>query len=517
MPEGMLKPGEVCMPLNQETNEGYLINEGYFVTNDGRYFSTLRGQFEEKTLQMNSSGYLELQVMTDHGQKHLLAHRGVLSTFCPRPDMHDLYVDHIHSDHLDNRVSELQWVTLVENNRLAAERGTIPARSRIITDEIIHKIMYWAKQGRTDKEISQMIKEIDITAETVRMVRTGNCGYGEDLKRLGYEPILKRQHTYLSQEDYAKIKALYQAGKSMEFIADELGVTRHTIDSLIRKWYGYAKERKQYDTLKKMPIIEIERRKKNPVKILPDRYKELDLYPVNIHTNPSRTLNPWYMITTDGRVFSMAKRSEWCELTSRVNEKGYSVIGLITTDGKVTSFQVHRLVMSTFCPRPDMYDLEVDHIHGNKLDNRLSELRWVTHKENMMNAVKEGLTKHKTSQRTISDEDIKTINYMAWTGHSDQEIYDHFDGKYTLSLIADVRAGIGIYEQILKDLDLVPFKRRSKTYSQEERDEIYEYVESRKEHVGMMNAYKEASGVFYISADAIRALYSIERKKHSNT
>ena len=69
MPEGMLQPGEVCEPLNQETNEGYLINEGYFVTDTGRYFSTLRGRFEEKTLVMNPSGYLELAVMTDHGQK----------------------------------------------------------------------------------------------------------------------------------------------------------------------------------------------------------------------------------------------------------------------------------------------------------------------------------------------------------------------------------------------------------------------------------------------------------------
>ena len=516
MPDGMLNQGEVCLPLNPETNEGYLINEGYFVTNNGRYFSVLKGRFEEKSLMTNTSGYLELSVMTDHGQKHLLAHRGVLSTFDPRENMHELHVDHKQGDHFDNRVSELQWVSPAENNRLAAERGTVTPRSRIITDDIINKIMYWAAKGRTDKEISQMIKEIDITADTVRMVRSGHCGYDVDLKRFGHEPILKKQHKFLSQEDYATIRALYESGKSMEFIADEFGIARHTVDSLIRKWYGSTKERKQSDTLKKKPIIEIERRKKDPLKILPDEFKDLDLYPINVHTNQNRTLNPWYMITKDGRIFSMAKRNEWAELTPRVNEKGYSVIGLMDTEGKVASYQVHRLVMSTFCPRPDMYELEVDHIHGNKLDNRLSELRWVTHKENMQNAAKEGLTKHKESQRTVSDEDIKTINYMAWTGHSDREIYDHFDAKYTMSLIADVRAGIGIYEQILKDNDLVPFKRRTKNYTQEERDEIYEYVESRKEYVGAMRAYQEASNIFYASADAIRALYSIERKKHSN-
>ena len=47
-------------------------------------------------------------------------------------------------------------------------------------------------------------------------------------------------------------------------------------------------------------------------------------------------------------------------------------------------WRIHRLVAEAFIPKP-LGATEVDHIDGNKYNNRVENLRWVTHKENCNN------------------------------------------------------------------------------------------------------------------------------------
>ena len=65
--------------------------------------------------------------------------------------------------------------------------------------------------------------------------------------------------------------------------------------------------------------------------------------------------------------------------------RGYLRIGL-TKDGKQNHFTVHRLIAIHFIPNPENKPC-VDHKDGITTNNKISNLRWVTHRENQQNQV----------------------------------------------------------------------------------------------------------------------------------
>ena len=54
---------------------------------------------------------------------------------------------------------------------------------------------------------------------------------------------------------------------------------------------------------------------------------------------------------------------------------------------------VHRLVMETFSPIKGSENLQVNHKDGNKENNSINNLEWVTNMENMQHAIRNNLTR----------------------------------------------------------------------------------------------------------------------------
>lgn len=93
-----------------------------------------------------------------------------------------------------------------------------------------------------------------------------------------------------------------------------------------------------------------------------------------------------YQIYDDGTIFS-TKTKRWLKFDYPT---GYAQVQL-SINGESKRFKVHRLVAFMFCNPPEnYYELTVDHVNGDHIDNRACNLEWVTMRENNIRARKNG-------------------------------------------------------------------------------------------------------------------------------
>jgi hypothetical protein len=84
--------------------------------------------------------------------------------------------------------------------------------------------------------------------------------------------------------------------------------------------------------------------------------------------------------------FTTFKEIEGKEIKPSINYKGYCQLSLYK-NGKSKNKQVHRLVAEAFIENP-FNKPTVNHINGNKLDNRVDNLEWATNKEQTEHLIK---------------------------------------------------------------------------------------------------------------------------------
>lgn len=88
---------------------------------------------------------------------------------------------------------------------------------------------------------------------------------------------------------------------------------------------------------------------------------------------------PMYSVSTDGRVIRNTTRKI---MHPSKKSNGYMQINLMTCDGRRKKEYIHRLVALTFLPNEKRLP-EVNHIDGIRDNNQLSNLEWVSRKENV--------------------------------------------------------------------------------------------------------------------------------------
>jgi hypothetical protein len=105
-----------------------------------------------------------------------------------------------------------------------------------------------------------------------------------------------------------------------------------------------------------------------------------------------------YEITKTGKTRSVTRliqhgsRQRTCysrEISTRRNNHGYVEVRL-SKDGVTKTHFLHRLLAQTFIPN-ELNKKEVNHRNGFKTDNRLQNLEWCSHEENVNHAYRTGL------------------------------------------------------------------------------------------------------------------------------
>lgn len=114
-------------------------NDCYAVDVDGHVYRVCRQQRSKsgrlirkyETIRLGGSvdvdGYVVYRMRVGEVKKHVKGHRVVLNAFVG--ERHDLCVNHKNGLKADNRLSNLEWVTVAENNAHAIRTGLFDPRS----------------------------------------------------------------------------------------------------------------------------------------------------------------------------------------------------------------------------------------------------------------------------------------------------------------------------------------------------------------------------------------------------
>lgn len=93
-----------------------------------------------------------------------------------------------------------------------------------------------------------------------------------------------------------------------------------------------------------------------------------------------------YLIKKDGSIYSLysrfGRRPKPLLMTPQLKKDGYYRVMLTDRFGNKKNFLLHRLIANKFIDNPKKMP-EVNHINGDKKDNRADNLEWVTRSENL--------------------------------------------------------------------------------------------------------------------------------------
>lgn len=151
-------------------------------------------------------------------------------------------------------------------------------------------------------------------------------------------------------------------------------------------------------------------------------------------------------------------------------KNGYYRVSLMKIGGGTILKSVHKLVLMAFNPNKNQNKLQVNHKDGNKYNNNLENLEWVTAKQNIQHSIQNNLTNFDylngegTNFNHYTEEQAKTVIELLKTNkYTDKEI-SKITGLPVRSFIAKIRRK-ETWKYLTKDIITPLGKAERKTFS----------------------------------------------------
>lgn len=144
----------------------------YSVSTEGRVRNNSTGYVTKGS--PDKDGYLRVSIVVWDTRKTIKVHRLVAEAFLCDPPKEKTQVAHINGNPSDNRLDNIRWSTVTENNRDKAIHGTqtrgAAQHKAKLTDDIVRSIRSMAARGVSQGRIA---KEFGITKGNVQFVVHG--------------------------------------------------------------------------------------------------------------------------------------------------------------------------------------------------------------------------------------------------------------------------------------------------------------------------------------------------------
>lgn len=128
-----------------------------------------------------------------------------------------------------------------------------------------------------------------------------------------------------------------------------------------------------------------------------------------------------YFVSESGDIYNSFGR----KLKPALNIKGYPMVSL-RVNGKPHTKTVHRIVAETYIPNPEGLS-DVDHIDGCRTNNHITNLRWLSHGDNIRHcyALENRSARGENNARALVTEVVvREVCLLLQEGHSSSEVRD---------------------------------------------------------------------------------------------